>query len=196
MKTKKIIRQKLTMLIVLTSVIVASCGNSPGNTNSKNDSSTKPQVKVPQLNIHAAAYLGDLNAIKQHIKAGTDLNQKDEYGSTPLTIAATFGKTEAAKALIEGGADINLSNADGSTPLHVAAFFCRTEIVKALLQKGADKSLRNKYGSTAQESVSGPFQEVKGIYEQINKDLGPLGLKLDYDFLERTRPVIAELLHE
>ena len=111
-----------------------------------------------------------------------------------MTIATTFGKTDVAKALIEAGADIHITSADGSTPLHTAAFFCRTEIVKALLAKGADKNLKNSYGSTAFESVSGPFNEVKGIYDQISKDLGPLGFKLDYKHLETTRPVIAKML--
>ena len=99
-----------------------------------------------------------------------------------------------AKALIEGGADINYKGNDGSTPLHTAAFFCRVEIVEALLSKGADKSLRNNCGSTALESISGPFENVKAIYDQISKDLGPFGLKLDYKQLETTRPIIAEML--
>ena len=119
---------------------------------------------------------------------------KDEYGSTPLNIAATFGKTDIALALIKGGADLNTTNSEGSTPLHVAAFFCRTEIVKALLEKGADKSLTNNYGSTAFMSVSGPFTEVEPFYLQMSKNLGQFGLKLDFDHLEKTRPVIAEML--
>jgi hypothetical protein len=89
---------------------------------------------------------------------------------------------------------MNITSNDGSTPLHTAAFFCRTEIVKALLAKGADKSLKNNYGSTALTSVSYPFSEAKGIYDQISKDLGPLGFKLDYKYLEMTRPKIAKLL--
>ena len=138
--------------------------------------------------------MGNLEALQQHIKYGSDLNKKDDYGSTPLIIAATFGKTEIAKALINAGADLNLTSNDGSTPLHTAAFFCRTEIVKALLEKGANKNIKNSYGSTPREAVSTPFENVKGIYDQISKDLGPLGLKLNYTHLEMTRPIIAELL--
>ena len=115
-------------------------------------------------------------------------------GSTALITAAVFGKTEVAKALIEAGADVNSRNNDGSTSLYCAAFFCRTEIVEALLDKGADKSIRNNFGSTALESVAGPFSDVKGIYDLFSKDLGPLGLKLDYEQIEETRPVIAEML--
>ena len=89
---------------------------------------------------------------------------------------------------------MNLQNNEGSTPLHTAAFLCRTEIVRMLLDHGADKTLRNVYGSTPLESVAGPFEEVKGIYDVFSRDLGPLGLKLDYRYLEETRPVIADML--
>ena len=95
---------------------------------------------------------------------------------------------------MEAGADINLQNNDGSTPLHTAAFLCRVEIVEALLENGADKNIRNNFGSTALESVSAPFENVKAIYDQFSKDLGPLGFKLDYEQIKQDRPRIAEML--
>ena len=152
------------------------------------------KIRAPSVTIHEAVFMGNLKAIEKHIAAGTNLNEQDEYGSSPLAIAATFGKTEAALALIKGGADVNMRGSDGSTPLHTSAFFCHTAIVEALLAADADVSIRNNYGTTALESVSTSFEEVKAIYDQISKELGPLGLKLDYKQLRRTRPVIAELL--
>ena len=154
------------------------------------------ESKAPDVSIHEAVFMGNLKTIEKHIAAGTNLNEQDEYGSSPLGIAATFGKTDAARALIKGGADVNVRSNDGSTPLHTATFFCRTAIVGALLAAGADVSIRNNYGTTALESVSTPFEEVKAIYDQISKELGPLGLKLDYQQLRRTRPVIVEMLSE
>ena len=198
MKTQKInsIKALTKLMPVVILLTITACGNKQGNSAGEESQSSVSETKAkpPGMDIHAAAFMGNLKAIQQYIKAGSDLNEKDEYGSSPLTIAATFGKTEVAKALIEAGADMNCKSNDGSTPLHTAAFFCRIEIVEALLKKGADKDVRNNYGSTALESISGPFDNVKGIYDQISKDLGPLGFKLDYEYVKETRPRIAEML--
>ena len=198
MKTQKInsIKTVTTAMLVITLLINAGCGDKQGKSTKEKQKSSVSQTKPkpPGIDIHTATFMGDLEAIEQHIKAGSDLNEKDPYGSSPLITAVVFGKTEVAKALIEAGVDLNSTNNDGSTALHSAAFLCRTELVKALLDNGADKNLKNIYGNTALESVAGPFSNVKGIYDQFSKDLGPLGLKLDYEQLETTRPKIAEML--
>jgi len=150
--------------------------------------------KPPRASLHAAALQGNLDAIRRHMDAGSNLNKKDAYGSTPLIVAATFGKTEVAGALIDAGADLTTTNNEGATPLHIAAFLCRAEIVKALLDKGADKNALNRAGRTALDSVSSPFDEVKGIYDGLTAALEPLGLKLDIERIKMTRPRIAEML--
>jgi CubicO group peptidase (beta-lactamase class C family) len=152
------------------------------------------EILTPAVSIHLAALQGNIEAVQQHIKAGSDLNEKDMWGSTPLIIAATFGKTEVARALIEAGADLNLTNNDGATALHAAAFLCRVEIVEALLDAGASKYMRNNFGNTALESVAAPFDSVKNIYDGFAQALGPLGLELDYEQIRTTRPKIAEML--
>ncbi|MHC4325538.1 MAG: ankyrin repeat domain-containing protein [Planctomycetota bacterium] len=169
-----------TALLVVSLLSVAGC--------------RKQENPTPHVSLHIAALQGNVDAIRRHIDAGSDLNEKDAYGSTPLIIAATFGKTEVARALIDAGADMEITNNEGAAPLHIAAFFCRTEIVRALLDKGADKNALNKTGHTALETVAGPFDDVKAIYDSIAKGLKPLGLKLDYERIKKTRPRIAEML--
>ena len=155
----------------------------------------KQKTSAPKVDLHTAAIMGDLEAVQQHIRAGSDLNIKEPTrGSTPLLTAVVFGNTDVALALIDAGANINHQNTEGSTPLITAAFLCRAEIVKALLAKGADKTLRNNAGHTALQSVSRPFEDVKSIYESLATALEPLGLKLDYERIRTTRPVIAEML--
>ena len=199
MKTQKKKSNSSALIAVLMLALLAmvACGGNPDKPADKKKDSplAQKEVQAPNIDIHTATLLGDLDAINQHIQAGSDLNEKEAaVGSTPLISAAVFGKTEIASALIEAGADVNLKNNEGSTALHSAAFLCRLEIVELLLANGADKTLLNNYGSTAQQSVLAPFADVKFIYDQFSKDLGPLGFKLDYAYVEATRPKIAALL--
>jgi len=156
---------------------------------------SEKQAVRPEMDLQAAVIQDNLEAVKQHIEAGTDLNAKDPMsGSTALISAITFDKNRIADALIDAGADLSVKNNDGATALHVAAFFCRVETVQKLLDAGADKTLRNNFGATPRESIMGPFAEVKPIYEFMQTQLGPLGLELDMAELEKTRPVIAMML--
>jgi uncharacterized protein len=149
----------------------------------------------PSVSLHDAARTGNLEAVQQHIKAASNLNEKEAAsGGRPLHTSAAFGQLEALRALIQAGADVNARNNDGGTPIITAAFLCRTEIVQYLLAHGADKSAKNNAGATALDSVSGPFDQVKGIYDFLQSALGPVGLKLDYEQIQATRPKIASLL--
>lgn len=179
---------KLAWLLAL--LVTVGCNDQKGFTQQ-----APSKTNSPEIDIHSAVISNNVELIRQHIKAGTNLNEKDPYGgSSPLISAAVFGKTEIAQILIEAGADINIQNNEGSTALHSAAFFCRPEIVKMLLDKGVDKTIKNKYGSTAYESVLAPFAEVKPFYDMMGSMLSPMGLTLDYPYLEKTRPEIAAML--
>lgn len=189
----KMVTTIVVAAILLTITVYANQAKSTKEIQKSNVSQTETQV--PGIGIHEAVIEGNLEAIKQHIKVGSNLNEKElSGGSSPLITACVFGKTEIAIALIEAGADVNLTNNEGSTPLHTAAFFCRTEIVEALLKIGADKTIKNKAGSTAIESVAVPFEAVKGIYDYFGNAYSPLGLTLDIDRIKNTRPVIADML--
>ena len=198
MKTRitLLIETSITVILVSTLLIFVSCGDKHGKSTGENRSATtQTNLQPPAMDIHTAAVTGDLKVIQQHIAAGSDLNSRDPVGgSTPLITAIVFGKTEVAKALIDAGADINITNNEGSTPLYCAAFFGRTELVQLLLDKDAEKNTRNIFGSNALESVSVPFNDIKGVYDQVSKDLGPFGFKLDYKKLEAARPVIVDML--
>ena len=183
------------MLVVIL-VTFAFCGKQKNiATGNQQPTASGTTTILPDKGLHEASLQGDIEVIRQHIKAGSDLNEKESRGgSTPLITAATFGKTEVARALIKAGADLNYKNNEGSTALHAAAFFCHTEIVKDLLDNGADKNIRNNAGSTALESVAGPFDDVKSIYDYFGTTLGPMGLELDYEQIKMTRPKITKIL--
>ena len=148
-----------------------------------------------RVDIWTAAASGNLEAIKQHLEAGTDVDAKEPPGGgTPLLVAAAFGRIEAAKLLIEKGANVNATSNDGATALHGAAFFCHTEIVKLLLGKGAVVDAKNIRGETPLDAVAGEWnQELEGIYTWLAE---LWKLQLDLERIKATRPKIAALLQE
>ena len=105
-------------------------------------SQSKPQkvivVQPPGISINQAADRGNIEAVKQHLDAGTDVNAKGRSGQTPLHDAAINGHKEIAELLISKGADVNAKGggsggAAGITPLHATVLAAsENEISKAL----------------------------------------------------------------
>ncbi len=176
-------------------LLTSSCAQSNKKTSSDAIAKTTKTVDKPSIDIHGAVLTGNLDAVKQHVKAGTDINQKEAMsGSTPLMSAATFNKPEIAKVLINANADLSITNNDGGTALHTAAFFGRIEIVQLLIDAKADKTVHNNYGATAREIVMVDFAQMKPIYEMLIQQLQPMGFQLDLNELQKARPVVAMML--
>jgi ankyrin repeat protein len=189
MNTLKNNSLKVIASLLLAVILMPACSNA------QEKAGQTQQIETPQLDIHTAVMTNNLEVVKQHIAAGSDINAKEPFsGSTPLITAIIFDKREIAQELVDAGADLTITNNDGTTPLHAAAFFGRVEIVEILLDAEADKTLKNNFGFTPRETVVGPFAEVKPIYEMMKQQLGSLGLELDMEQLEKTRPVIAMML--
>ena len=109
---------KHLLLTTIAAVLLVGCGSS--------------------VDIHQAAYDGDIQAVKQHLVDGTDVNAKDDDGWTPLQDAATFGHKEIVELLITKGADVNAKTVEGETPLHTAVSNDHKEIIELLIKEGAD----------------------------------------------------------
>ena len=183
--------------ILLLFISIQQCTHDKASATVKASSEIGNQIKpaAPQTGLHIAVIKNDLETIRKHIAAGSNLDvMEPSGGASPLITAATFGNYDAVDLLIKNGADINFRNKEGSTALITAAFFCRPDIVELLLDQGADKTLKNHAGSTALDAVKAPYNSVTGIYDYYSKILGPLGLKLDSSYIVKTRPEIANML--
>jgi len=97
-----------------------------------------------------AAKTGVMDALKQALNAGAEINAKDILGKTALMIAARNGHTECLNALLAKGADINATHEGGWTALMFAARWGHTECLNALLAKdGVDIHAKDILGKTA-----------------------------------------------
>ncbi len=77
-------------------------------------------------------------AIKQLIKAGADVNAKNNWGRMSLHLVTyRCDTTVVVQALIEAGADVNAQTAHGNTPLWLAQQMKCQENIRLLKQAGA-----------------------------------------------------------
>ena len=118
---------KSLLVLIVAAVVFVGCGNS--------------EQDLPALIL--AAKEGNIEAVKQHIAAGTDVNAKGEYGLTPLHYAAGEGHKEIIELLIANGADVDVKTPGQNTALDLAVtraiFSKHTEIVD-LIRKHSGKT--------------------------------------------------------
>jgi len=130
------------------------------------------------LNLYEAAESGDIEAVKQHLADGTDIELKcTGCGSTALGHAAKHGHNEIAELLIENGADVSAKSESGGTPLHLAALMGHKEIAELLIAKGADVNAKSEDGWTPLHYVAG--EEHKEVVELLIAKGGDVNTKDD-----------------
>lgn len=122
--------------------------------------------KVPDMSLLDAVKMGDIEVVRQHIDAGTDLNRTfvveggNWYGATPLHLAVAYDQENIVGLILDNGADINIraNNLDGASPLAWAAFLGKIDMTKILLDQGADVDALDNHGNNAIESLeASPF---------------------------------------
>jgi ankyrin repeat protein len=88
--------------------------------------------------LHDMAQSGDVRKARLLLERGAAIDAiDDEYGSTPLGLAARWGKKALVDLLLERGANPSSSGAPWSTPLAWARKKGHPEIERALLAAGA-----------------------------------------------------------
>jgi ankyrin repeat protein len=81
----------------------------------------------------------DVEAVRQLIGKGIDVNQLDANNDSPLIMAAYKGHTEIVALLLKAGADVAAVDPGmKATALHAAAYAGNTEAAKLLIEFGID----------------------------------------------------------
>jgi len=141
---------KHLLLTTIATVVVVGCGESqqstpapeakPAETVTQAAKPELPTAKAPNIPIRAAVKAGNIEAVKQHLDAGADVNAKGKYGRTPLHYAATRGLKKIIELLIAKGADVNTKIEVGDykdqTPLDGAMQWNHPETATLLRKHG------------------------------------------------------------
>ena len=128
---------KHLLLTTIAAVVLVGCGESQQSAPSPVAKPEPPTAEASGIPIHNATADGDIEAVKQHLAAGVDVNAKeDQLGMTPLSVAAAFGHKEIVELLIANGADLEAKDQWGVTPLTNATNNGHTEIVDLLRKHG------------------------------------------------------------
>lgn len=91
----------------------------------------------------------DVNAARDLIARGDNVNTKEEDGTTPLFIAVENGNIEMVRLLLDFGAKVNVRNKEKQTPLMMLDDDATKELVELLIQSGAKVNQKAKDGNTA-----------------------------------------------
>ncbi|KAG9484483.1 hypothetical protein GDO78_010061 [Eleutherodactylus coqui] len=91
--------------------------------------------------LHQASFMECTDLLQLLLENGADKECKDDFGITPLFIAAQYGKYESLRLLSSRGADVNCQAKDKATPLFIAAQEGHKKCAELLLSTGADPNL-------------------------------------------------------
>ena len=138
---------KHILITTIAAVVLVGCGESqqsaPAPEAKPVAEAAPPEpttAKAPGIPIREAVKTGNIEAVKQHLDAGADVNAKGKYGRTPLHYAATRGLKKIIELLIARGADVNtkieVGDYKGQTPLDGAIQWNRTETADLLRKHG------------------------------------------------------------
>ena len=118
---------KHLLITTIAAVVLVGCGESqqsapapetkPVEPVAEAASPEPPTAKAPDISIWDAAEDGNIEVVKQHFAAGTDVDAKTDDGRTPLHFAAFPGQKEIAELLLANGADVNAKDDGGHTPV-------------------------------------------------------------------------------
>ena len=82
------------------------------------------------------------------ITCGLNWNISDQFGRTPLYLAAINNHPDVCRYLILRGADLSSRDVNWWTPLHIAVMNGNFEVAELLLRRGADPNLQVREGWT------------------------------------------------
>jgi len=97
---------------------------------------------------------GDMDSVTRLIvqillENGAKIDLMDQFGFTPLHIAAKLGYEDIVSKILEINPHVvDIQNKQGLTALHNASLSCYENIIRLLINHGANKDIRDRSGAT------------------------------------------------
>ena len=134
---------KHLLLTTIAAVVLVGCGPQP-----------------PDISIQEAAEQGNIEAVKQHLAAGTDVNEYSIGEDSALYLASFEGHFEIVELLLANGADVNLGfkgmgQIIPMSPLDISTSFDYPKISELLRKNGG------KHASIHGAAEGGDIDSVK-----------------------------------
>jgi ankyrin repeat protein len=92
--------------------------------------------------VGSAVRSGDVDAVRDLVDAGADLDARDRYGQTALMLAAHGGHRDLVALLAERGAALDVTAKYGLSALMLAIVAGYADVARVLARAGADCGLR------------------------------------------------------
>ncbi|AIY19473.1 ankyrin repeat domain-containing protein [Pimelobacter simplex] len=93
-----------------------------------------------------AARTGDADGVAVALRAGADIETRDEHQRTALLLAATYDRVAVAEVLVAMGASADALDDRHDTPWLVTGVTGSVRMLEALLPANPDLTIRNRYG--------------------------------------------------
>jgi len=195
------------LLLTIAAVVLMGCGEPKQSAPAPEAKPAEPFAEAIQpepqtakalgISIHKAAEAGNIEAVKQHLAAGTDVNARDEDGWTPLDWSGVH-EPEITKLLLRyGGKKADWFNAGNS--IHAAAQAGHIEAVKKHLANGADVNAKTNSGELTPLHIAS-MNGYKEIVKLLINEGAKINPKDDKGFtpIDRTmrEPEVASLLRK
>ena len=147
---------KPQLIAIVAAVLVVGCATT--------QPPEPPTAKAPDISIHHAARYGNIEAVKQHLADGVDVNSKSDIGRTPLDVAIAFKQPLITDLLRKHGGKTR-DELKAAESIVVAVQLGNIEAVKQHLNDGTEVNAKSGTGRTPLHLAA--FKDYKEIVKLV-----------------------------
>lgn len=131
------------------------------------------QILMDGLNstpLHVAVDCNHIQAVKNLIAYGANLNAPSKGGYTPLMKAMKNGQFEIVDLLVNAGAYLNSKDDKDRTPLWWASYYGQAGLIPYLVQKGANVNVKDSEHGLTPLMVATKYANAKTVEAILSAD--------------------------